>query len=53
MDKYTTMNVQFIRGVVGVEGSPRAADEPSSLRLSLNRSQYGGCSTKYNTPAST
>jgi hypothetical protein len=29
------------------------ADEPSSRRLSLNRSQYGGCSTKYNTPAGT
>jgi hypothetical protein len=29
------------------------ADEPSSQRLSLNRSQYGDCSTKYNTPAGT
>lgn len=26
-------------------------NEPSSRRLSLNRSQYGGCSTKYNTAA--
>jgi hypothetical protein len=30
-----------------------AGHEPSSLGLSLNRSQYGGCSTKYNTPAVT
>ncbi len=29
------------------------ADEPSSQRLSLNRSQYGDCSSKYNTPAGT
>ena len=26
-------------------------DEPSSQGLSLNRSQYGDCSTNYNTPA--
>ncbi len=25
--------------------------ELPSLGMSLNRSQYGGCSTKYNTPA--
>jgi len=37
---------------LGSELSDRA-DEPSSRRLSLNRSQYGGCSTKYNTPAGT
>lgn len=30
-----------------------ATDEPSSQGLSLNRSQYGDCSTNYNTPAGT
>jgi len=29
------------------------ANEPSSQGLSLNRSQYGDCSTNYNTPAGT
>ena len=29
------------------------SDEPSSQGLSLNRSQYGDCSTNYNTPAGT
>ena len=29
------------------------ADGSSSQGLSLNRSQFGGCSTKYNTPAGT
>jgi hypothetical protein len=28
-------------------------NEPSSRSLSLNRSQYGGCSTKYNSSAGT
>jgi hypothetical protein len=27
------------------------ADDRNPLGMSLNRSQYGGCSTKYNTPA--
>lgn len=37
----------------GEESYQSSAGRSSSQGLSLNRSQFGGCSTKYNTPAGT
>jgi hypothetical protein len=50
----------FCRALLSFYGNPPASPLPhprvggtTSPGLSLNRSQYGGCSTKYNTPAGT